>query len=125
MSLAQGDNTPTRPRIEPGSPDPESDALTTRPVRNCSIYVAKSKTLISRAFVFPNAKSRGSHETVQIKHLELTGERSGLVMECLTPKREVGVRYLPPPCYVLDQRHIYSPKSTGNAQEAVAPSRHD
>ena len=33
MPLAQGNNTPTRPRIEPGSPDPESDALTTRPVR--------------------------------------------------------------------------------------------
>ena len=33
MSLAQGNNTPTRPRIEPGSPDLESDALTTRPVR--------------------------------------------------------------------------------------------
>ena len=33
MSLAQGNNTPTRPRIEPGSPDPESDALTIRPVR--------------------------------------------------------------------------------------------
>ena len=33
MSLAQGNNKPTRPRIEPGSPDPESDALTTRPVR--------------------------------------------------------------------------------------------
>ena len=32
MSLAEGNNTPTRPRIEPGSPDPESDALTTRPV---------------------------------------------------------------------------------------------
>ena len=29
MSLAQGNNTPTRQRIEPGSPDPESDALTT------------------------------------------------------------------------------------------------
>ena len=33
MFLAQGNNTPTRPRIEPGSPDPESNALTTRPVR--------------------------------------------------------------------------------------------
>ena len=32
MSLAQGNNTPTRPRIEPGSPDPQSDALNTRPV---------------------------------------------------------------------------------------------
>ena len=26
-------NTPSRPRIEPGSPDPKSDALTIRPVR--------------------------------------------------------------------------------------------
>ena len=34
MSLAQGNNTPTRPRIEPGSPDPESAALTIRPVRS-------------------------------------------------------------------------------------------
>ena len=34
MSLAQLNNTPTRPRIEPGSPDPESDTLTTRPVRS-------------------------------------------------------------------------------------------
>ena len=34
MPLAQGNNTPTRPRIEPGSPDPESDALTIRPVRS-------------------------------------------------------------------------------------------
>ena len=33
MSLAHGNNTPTQPRIEPGSPDPESNALTTRPVR--------------------------------------------------------------------------------------------
>ena len=38
MSLAQGNNTPIRPRIEPGSPDPESDALTTRPVRPPLIY---------------------------------------------------------------------------------------
>ena len=35
MSLAQGNNTPTRPRIEPGSPDPGSDGLTTRPVLGC------------------------------------------------------------------------------------------
>ena len=37
MSLAQGNNTPTRPRIEPGSPDPESNALTTRPVRSPNV----------------------------------------------------------------------------------------
>ena len=31
--LLKETNTPTRPRIEPGSPDPKSDALTIRPVR--------------------------------------------------------------------------------------------
>ena len=42
MSLAQGNNTPTRPRIEPGSPDSESDAQTTsyRPVRS-PMYIHK------------------------------------------------------------------------------------
>ena len=53
------------------------------------------------------------------------GEHGGLVVESLTPEREVRVYYLPPPCCVLEQRHIYSPKSTGNTKEAVAPSRHD
>ena len=38
MFLAQGNNTPTRVRIEPGSPDPESDALTTRPVRPPGVF---------------------------------------------------------------------------------------
>ena len=42
MSLAQGNNTPTRPKIEPGSPDPESDALTIRPVRSPSKYLLSS-----------------------------------------------------------------------------------
>ena len=47
MSLAQGNNTPTRPRIEPGSPDPESDALTTRPVRSpCKSCVYRSLLLV-------------------------------------------------------------------------------
>ena len=47
MSLAQGNNTPTRSRIEPGSPDPESDTLTTRPVRPLpvmhAVVVVRSK----------------------------------------------------------------------------------
>ena len=43
--------------------------------------------------------------------------RGGLGVESLTPKRDVRVRYLPPPCCVLKQRHIYSPKSTGNIKE--------
>ena len=42
------------------------------------------------------------------------------MVEPLIPKQEVGVRYLPAPCCVLEQRHIYSPKSTGNTQEATA-----
>ena len=41
MSLAQGNHTPTRRRIEPGSPDPESDALTIRPVRSPFANVKK------------------------------------------------------------------------------------
>ena len=47
------------------------------------------------------------------------------MVEPRTPEREVGVRYLPPPCCVLEQRYIYSPKSTGNTQEAVTLPRHD
>ena len=42
-------NTPTRPRIEPGSPDPKSDALTIRPVRPPEFYgdlVYKFKKMI-------------------------------------------------------------------------------
>ena len=31
----------------------------------------------------------------------------------------MGVRYLPLPCCVLEQRHIYSPKITGNTQEVL------
>ena len=46
------------------------------------------------------------------------------MVESLTPEGS-GVRYLTPPCCVLEQRHIYSSKSTGNTQEAVAPSRND
>ena len=36
-----------------------------------------------------------------------------------------GVRYLPPPCCVVEQRHIYSPESTGNTQEGVTLSQYD
>ena len=46
------------------------------------------------------------------------------MVESLTLEREVGGS-VPQPCFVLEQRHIYSPKSTGNTQEAVALSRHD
>ena len=46
-------NTPTRPRIEPGSPDPESDALTIRPVSPPGERVNDSKC--------PEAKRGGSN----------------------------------------------------------------
>ena len=42
------------------------------------------------------------------------GERGGLLVESLTPEREVGGLYLSAQCCVLEQRHIYSLKSTGN-----------
>ena len=32
------------------------------------------------------------------------------MVESLTPEPEVGVPYLPLPCCILEQRHIYSPK---------------
>ena len=56
------------------------------------------------------------------RHLLARGERGGLVVEPRTPEREVGVQYLPLPCCVLEQRHIYSKKSTCNTQEELAPS---
>ena len=40
-------NTPTRPRIEPGSPDPESDALTIRPVRPPILVYERIHKLVS------------------------------------------------------------------------------
>ena len=38
-----------------------------------------------------------------------------------TPEREFGVRNIPPPCCVVEQETLL-PDSTGNIQEAVAPS---
>ena len=61
----------------------------------------------------------------------LFGEHGGLAVESLTPERAVGgltptsALLCPLPCCVLEQIHIYSLKSTGNTQEAVALSRHD
>ena len=53
------------------------------------------------------------------------GERGGLVVEPRTPEREVGGSIPTSAVCVLGQRRIYSPKSTGNTQEAITPSRHD
>ena len=52
MSLAQGNNTPTRPRIEPRSPDPKSDALTTRPVRSPQINFVGLGPLLAEIFMY-------------------------------------------------------------------------
>ena len=46
------------------------------------------------------------------------------MVERPTPEREVWVRNLPPPCFVLEQDPLL-PENTGKTQEAVAPSRHD
>ena len=54
----------------------------------------------------------------------MLGERCGSAKERRTPERGVGVRNLPPPCCVLEQDTLLT-ESTGNTQEAVAPSRHD
>ena len=78
-------------------------------------------------FIF--AGKKGNHKSLDEFEFwldsttECRRELGGLVVERRTPEREVGVRYLPPPCCVLEQRHIYFPKSTGNnTQEAVALS---
>ena len=68
---------------------------------------------------------------VNVKSLAAAGtqdiivERCGLVVEPRTLEREVRGSRPTSACCVLEQRHIYSQKSTGNTQEAVAPSRHD
>ena len=62
----------------------------------------------------------------QFGHYILTGRRSGLVIESRTREREVGGSILTQvPLLCPSARYIYLPKSTGNTQEAVAPSRHD
>ena len=70
MSLAQGNNAPTRPRIEPGSPDPESNALTTRPVRSrgfvLSVYRKQRHCLAAQlifGFILVYVKNRFSRDT--------------------------------------------------------------
>ena len=65
MSLAQGNYTPTRPRIEPGSPDPESDALTTRPVRSPLGYVIYHSCM--------NLPTCMMNEKIQKRRLRLNG----------------------------------------------------
>ena len=48
------------------------------------------------------------------------------MVERRTPEREVGGSILTEVAVLCPlARYIYLPKSTGNTQEAVAPSRHD
>ena len=52
--------------------------------------------------------------------------RRGIVVERRTPEREVGGSILTQVAMLCPwARYIYLPKSTGNTQEAVAPSQHD
>ena len=51
--------------------------------------------------------------------------RGGLVVERRTPEREDRGFDTHSGRHVVSLSKIYLPKSTGNTQEAVAPSRHD
>ena len=61
---------------------------------------------------------------VSVYVISAQGERGDSVVECQTLEREVWGSKLSPPCCVLEQDTLL-PGSTGNTQEAVAPSRHD
>ena len=53
-------NTPTRPRIEPGSPDPESDALTIRPVRPPYTKFGPILSILSKNQILTSIKGHNS-----------------------------------------------------------------
>ena len=73
MSLAQGNNTKTQLRIEPGSSDSESDALTTRPVRSPLNF---NETLTNYDINFeqpvPDLKNLNAILTLKQTHTSLT-----------------------------------------------------
>ena len=76
MSLAQGNNTPTRPRIEPGSPDSESDALTIRPVRShvhnvvvCCLYNIMSVLVLFYLLYDMFGKEKALFTMSTVRHL--------------------------------------------------------
>ena len=87
MSLAQENNTLTRPRIEPGSPDPESDALTIRPVR-------------PRFQILPCRKIGHGHSRVII-YINYDGQESPMLHTKFRENRPAGsgeedfIRFLP------------------------------
>ena len=92
MPLAQGNNTPTQPRIEPGSPDPESDALTIRPVRSPrSIHWTHAYSIAtdetpqnvvspSEAILLAHRNYiKKKHRTKKKKHPEIPENENGLI----------------------------------------------
>ena len=54
--------------------------------------------------------------------LEQDTSSGRVVAQCRSER--AGDRSIPPPCCFLEQVTLF-PESTGNTQEAVAPSRHD
>ena len=83
-----------------------------------STYVAMHTAVIPAIW-----ESMVLHESF-LKHIFSSGERWPSGRVCDSGARVRGFdTYLH---HVVSlSRHIYSPKSTGNTQEAVAPSRHD
>ena len=61
----------------------------------------------------------------RVELLANLGDRDGLVVESLTPEREVGGSMPTSTMLCPLARYIYSLKSTGNTQEEVAQSLHD
>ena len=102
-------NTPTRPRIEPGSPDPESDALTIRPVRPPHINVLEMKAIflsLSRAaHKVKNSTVMVSTDNTTvvayIRHqggthsIELSGEVWNVLNLCLAHNIHLLVKHIP------------------------------
>ena len=97
MSLAQGNNTPTRPRIEPGSPDPESDALTTRRVRSSEAVLMSNRKAMNRNW--SNQKPNPALKTKMGNKYELQQE-----IGC-----KQGFQYTPRNVELLESRYVQTP----------------